>query len=176
MIMQRPRSHQLGSTIGFHQPNDFQASWLCAMLSPGASSKQERPWFRPPERSIMIDLFGVPGTSYTEVFHLPHSISEIQLAHLVHQFVLFTRYIGHLQNGPLVTCKHNQTLKFFDRVNGDSLRENLLRHEVSQHLVCALREIYWANKMSVENLTSKLACGKVAFSAPDCLHLYWKWH
>ena len=32
------------------------------------------------------------------------------------------------------------------------------------------------NRIPVENLTSKLACGKVAFSAPNCFHVYWKWH
>ena len=73
--------------------------------------------------------------------------------------------------------------KAFDRVNWDSLWKGLLRHGVSKHLVWALHLIYWEqkgqvinNRMLVENLTSKLACGKVAFSAPDCFHVYWKWH
>ena len=69
------------------------------------------------------------------VFHLTHKVSEINVARIMHQFVLLTRYIGHLRNGPLVTCKHDQTLKLFDRVSWDSLWENLLRHVVSQHLV-----------------------------------------
>ena len=32
------------------------------------------------------------------------------------------------------------------------------------------------NRIPVENLTSTLACGKVAFSAPDYFHASWKWH
>ena len=73
--------------------------------------------------------------------------------------------------------------KVFDRVNWDSLWEGLLRHGVSEHVVWALHLIYWeqrakssANRILVENSASKLACGKVAFSAPDCFHVYWKWH
>lgn len=53
MTMQRvwPLSHQLGPTVGFQQPSDFQAKWLCAMLIPSALCKQVRPWFRPLDRS-----------------------------------------------------------------------------------------------------------------------------
>ena len=74
--------------------------------------------------------------------------------------------------------------KAFDRVNWDSLWKGLLRHGVSKHLVWALRLIYWEQKGQVvinkqdasREFDIKAGVRQGAFSAPDCFHVYWKWH
>ena len=71
--------------------------------------------------------------------------------------------------------------KAFDRISWDSLWGGLLPHGVSQHLVWAPRLLYWEQKSQIitKQDTSRefdIKCGEVAFSAPDCFHVYWKWH
>ena len=69
-----------------------------------------------------------------------------------HGFRSGRRIEEHLLTANMVIDKMSLDLsKVFDRVNWDSLWEGLQRHGVSEHLVWALRLIYWEQNCQVIN-------------------------